>query len=199
MKKLKLLSVLLLAGAAEAIPINYGTSFHDTVTVSNSKEDIIVERGCKERWIKQDSTIEENLTEEQLLARVYGAAQLKDSSAIYGAWQDSCTSYAGKETREGLILIPATVVIYGLLGSYATFIHDYDYAATAVLGRTFGVTSLLVTALGVSWGVSELITAHKQRNHAKDYESAVHRWKLRVTPAINFQKPGGGFFIQFRF
>jgi len=55
--------------------------------------------------------------------------------------------------------------------------HDYDYRATAALGIGSGAI-LLVGAI---------------------YNEKAEKWKLRVTPTINFNEPGGGLFLQLGF
>ena len=168
---------------------------------------IVVRRGCREESFPVTQTIPYNATEEQLLAIVYGAEPLEDSSEVYRDWARSCMElHAAGDASEGWFYVIFGAV-YGvpatLLGKYLTF-RDYDYVSTAILGRVPGVILLVTGGLMVICGaialVPSIISLFDEPPHQADiYNKQYERWKLRVTPTINFNEPGGGLLLQLGF
>ena len=88
---------------------------------------------------------------------------------------------------------------FAALGVYLTFLHDYDYVGTAALGRTFGVMSLICVPMLVSMGISHFVQSSRQRDLGKFYKKEAERFKLHISPTINFEEPGGGLLLQLGF
>lgn len=185
----------LCSGCAVAVP--YGLVYHDTVYVNDSREHIVVERGCKHIWSNRGFPLDETLPQDSLLAMVYGSDVSPDSAGLYEKWGNQCLEYADMRAIE-IWGIPIGIVLGGL-GTYLTFYVDYEHAGTAILGRTFGVWGLLVAAYSIADGVFSAVISSKQRNLGKFYKKEAERFKLNVAPMINFNEPGGGLFLQLGF
>ena len=186
-------------------PVSYGTSSRDTVYVvdwsSNAGEKgsyIVVERGCRDNWVKQDSSVDKNLPQDSLLAKVYGNIPSPDSVALYEAWANECGHSVSGNIKDGFASILADIG-FAALGVYLTFLHDYDYVGTAALGRTFGVMSLICVPMFVSMGISHFVQSSRQRDLGKFYKKEAERFKLHISPTINFEEPGGGLLLQLGF
>ncbi len=197
-----LLFIVLLCGWSFAIPVSYGMAISDTVQVINMGIEhphsaIVVSRGCRSEWIKQDSLIDKNLPQDSLLSLVYGNVPSLDSADIYRGWSNSCQEYSSRRFREGWQLVGLSAV-FAALGVTLTFVVDYDHLGTAIAGRIFGIGTL-VTLVPVTfmWGVSDFSGSSEQKEQGQRYLDKAERYKLRVTPAINLREPGGGLFVQF--
>ena len=78
---------------------------------------------------------------------------------------------------------------------------DYDYTATKILGRGSGV---LFLATGIAFLSVDIISSiiwlfAPPDERIQKYEEREKAWKLRVTPTINFNEPGGGLLLQLGF
>ena len=203
-----LLFLLLLCGWSFAIPVSYGMSTSDTVKVvdlgvENPHSAIVVSRGCRSEYIKQDSLIDKNLPQDSLLSLVYGNVPSPDSADIYRGWSQSCQQYSSKRFREGWQLI-GVAAVSAALGVTLTFVVDYEHLGTAILGRTFGIASLLtLVPFSFTWGTSSISGSSKQKEQGKRYmekaEQYKDRYKISVAPAINLREPGGGLLVQLGF
>lgn len=176
----------------------------DTVYVAREKSstNIIVVRGCSENVFPVSEEIGENETQEQLLARVYGSEPLADSSAVYKAWADSCKR-AESRSRSG-------VIIYGLtMGALSTgmgallFFPDFDNKVVKGIGKVVGgglmVTGGLYLAVSLATLVVSVFAHDAPSEKVSTYNQQAEKWKLRVTPTINFNEPGGGLILQLGF
>lgn len=187
-----------------AVPVSYGMATTDTVRVINMGSEhphsfIIVDRGCRSEYIKQDSLIDKNLPQDSLLSLVYGNVPSPDSADIYRGWSQSCQQYSSKRFREGWQLI-GVAAVFAALGVTLTFVVDYEHLGTAILGRTFGIASLLtLVPVSFTWGTSGISGSSKQKEQGERYMEKAERYKLSVTPAINLREPGGGLLVQLGF
>ncbi|MBR3072366.1 hypothetical protein [Fibrobacter sp.] len=172
----------------------------DTVYVGREKSpaNIIVVRGCAENVFPVSEEIGDNETQEQLLARVYGSEPLADSSAVYKAWADSCKR-AESRSRSG-------VIIYGLtMGALSTgmgallFFPDFDNKVVKGIGKVVGgglmVTGGLYLAVSLATLVVSVFAHDAPSEKVSTYNQQAEKWKLRVTPTINFSEPGGGLML----
>lgn len=167
---------------------------------------IVVRRGCRVETFPVTQTVPHNATQEQLLALVYGSEPLEDSSKVYRDWATSCMALHA-DASEGWLYVFFGAV-YGVpatfLGYYLTF-RDYDYMSTAILGRVPGVFLLVTGGLMVFCGAIALIPSimvslfDESPRQAEIYNKKYEKWKLRVTPMINFNEPGGGLLLQLGF
>ena len=135
-----------------AVPVSYGMATSDTVKVvdlgvENPYSAIVVSRGCRSEYIKQDSLIDKNLPQDSLLSMVYGNVPSPDSADIYRGWSQSCQQYSSKRFREGWQLI-GVAAVSAALGVTLTFVVDYEHLGTAILGRTFGIAWFLFLSRG---------------------------------------------------
>ena len=187
-----------------AVPVSYGMATTDTVKVIGLGGEpphsaIVVDRGCRSEFIKQDSLIDKDLPQDSLLSLVYGNVPSSDSADIYRGWSQSCQQYASKRFREGWQLI-GIAAVFTALGVTLTFVVDYDNLGTAILGRTFGIASLLtLVPVSFTWGVSNISGSSQQKEQGERYIEKAERYKLSVTPAINLREPGGGLLLQLGF
>lgn len=191
-----------------AVPVSYGMATSDTVKVidlgiENPHSAIVVERGCRSEFFKQDSVIDKNLPQDSLLSLVYGNVPSPDSADIYRGWGNSCQQYSSKRLGSGWQTI-ALGVAFAALGVTLTFVIDYDYMGTAILGRTLGIGTLLtVVPFAFTWGVSDISGSSAQKELGKRYmekaEQYKDRYKISVAPAINLREPGGGLLVQLGF
>lgn len=199
-----LLFVLLFSAISFAIPVSWGTATSDTVFsrhirfASGENSYIVVERGCKSEWIKQDSLIGENLSQDSLLSILYGRGPSPDSTAIYEGWANSCAEYSSKQSADGRTAILGSV-IFALLGSALTFGIDYDHLGTAIAGRSFGIVFLIISPFAFLAGVDEIFAASEQRKLGNRYRENANRYRLNLVPSINLQEPGGGLLLQVGF
>lgn len=86
-----LLLILFFSAASFAVPVSYGMASTDTVRVINMGSEpphsaIVVNRGCRSEFFKQDSLIDKNLPQDSLLSLVYGNVPSPDSADIYRGW-----------------------------------------------------------------------------------------------------------------
>lgn len=122
-----LLFVLLFSAVSFAFPVSWGTATSDTIFSRNTGNEngeysyIVVKRGCKMQFIKQDSLIGENLSQDSLLSILYGRVPSPDSAAIYEGWANSCVEYSSKQSNDGWFGISASVV-FATLGIALTFL-----------------------------------------------------------------------------
>ncbi|GEM_PF-5738171 len=121
-----------------AVPVSYGMATSDTVKVvdlgvENPYSAIVVSRGCRSEYIKQDSLIDKNLPQDSLLSMVYGNVPSPDSADIYRGWSDNCQKYASERFESGWKSIALGVVSVAV-GVTLTFIVDYDHLGTAIAG-----------------------------------------------------------------
>ncbi|OWU99546.1 hypothetical protein [Fibrobacter sp. UWR2] len=203
-----LLLLLSFSAISFAVPVSYGMATSDTVKVvdlgvENPHSAIVVSRGCRSEYIKQDSLIDKNLPQDSLLSLVYGNVPSPDSADIYRGWGDNCQKYASDRLYDGWQTV-AMGVFFAALGLTLTFVVDYDYLGTAILGRTFGIGTLLtVVPFTFGLGVSDISGSSEQREMGKRYmekaERYKDRYKISIAPAINLQEPGGGLFLQLGF
>ena len=210
MTSLKHILLLLLSFSAMsfAIPVSYGMATSDTVKVvdlgvENPYSAIVVSRGCRSEYIKQDSVLDKNLPQDSLLSLVYGNVPSPDSADIYRGWSQSCQQYSSKRFREGWQLI-GVAAVFAALGVTLTFVVDYEHLGTAILGRTFGIASLLtLVPFSFTWGTSSISGSSKQKEQGERYmekaEQYKDRYKISVAPAINLREPGGGLLVQLGF
>ena len=85
------------------------------------------------------------------------------SADIYSGWSNSCQQYSSRRLREGWQLVGLSAA-FAALGVTLTFIVDYDHLGTAILGRTFGIASLLtLVPVTFSWGVSDISGSSEQK------------------------------------
>ena len=203
-----LLFVLLFSAVSFAVPVSYGMATTDTVKVIGLGGEpphsaIVVSRGCRSEYIKQDSLIDNNLPQDSLLSLVYGNVPSPDSADIYRAWSNSCHQYSSERLVSGWKTI-GIAVIAAAVGATLTFVVDYDHLGTAIAGRTIGIAAL-VTLVPVAfvWGTSDISGSSAQKEQGKRYmekaERYKERYKIRVAPAINLREPGGGLFLQLGF
>lgn len=85
-----------------AVPVFYGMATADTVRVINMGSEhphslIVVDRGCRSEFFKQDSVIDKNLPQDSLLSLVYGNVPSPDSADISGS---SAQKEQGKRYKE---------------------------------------------------------------------------------------------------
>ncbi len=203
-----LLLILFFSAASFAVPVSYGMASTDTVKVINMGIEhphsaIVVERGCRYEFFKQDSLIDKNLPQDSLLSLVYGNVPSPDSADIYRGWGDNCQKYASDRLYDGWQTV-AVGVFFAALGVTLTFVVDYDYLGTAILGRTFGIGTLLtVVPFTFGLGVSDISGSSAQKEQGKRYKEKAERYKDRykisVAPAINLREPGGGLLVQLGF
>jgi len=199
-----LLLFLLFASFANAAYDSNPIPEVDTVYVAREKSsaNIIVVRGCSENVFPVSEEIGENETQEQLLARVYGSEPLADSTAVYKAWADSCKR-AESRSRSG-------VIIYGLtMGALSTgmgtllFFPDFDNKVVKGIGKVVGgglmVTGGLYLAVSLATLVVSVFAHGTPSEKVSTYNQQAEKWKLRVTPTINFNEPGGGLLLQLGF
>ena len=168
---------------------------------------IVVRRGCSEETFPVTEKIPYNATQEQLLALVYGSQPLEDSSEVYRDYARSCMElHAAGDASDGWLYVIFGAV-YGVpatfLGKYLIF-RDYDYMSTAILGRVSGAFFLVTGGFMVLFGAIALIPSimslfDESPRQAEIYNKKYEKWKLRVTPTINFNEPGGGLFMQMSF
>jgi hypothetical protein len=199
-----LLFVLLFSAVSFAIPVSWGTATSDTIFSYDTGNEngeysyIVVKRGCKMQFIKQDSLIGENLSQDSLLSILYGRVPSPDSAAIYEGWANSCAEYASKQSIDGRQLIGISA-IFALLGAALTFGVDYDYLGTAIAGRFFGIDFLILSPIVILAGVSEISAASRQKELGTRYKEKANRYRLNIMPAINLREPGGGLLLQVGF
>ena len=210
MTSLKHILLLLLSFSAMsfAVPVSYGMGTTDTVKVikvgvEHPHSFIVVDRGCRSEYIKQDSVIDENLPQDSLLSLVYGNVPSPDSADIYNGWGKSCEKYSSERLVSGWKSIALGVVSVAV-GVTLTFIVDYDHLGTAIAGRTFGIATLLtLVPVTFSLGASDISGSSAQKEQGKRYmekaEQYKDRYKISVAPAINLREPGGGLLVQFGF
>lgn len=210
MTSLKHILLLLLSFSAMsfAVPVSYGMGTTDTVKVikvgvEHPHSFIIVDRGCRSEYIKQDSVIDENLPQDSLLSLVYGNVPSPDSADIYNGWGKSCEKYSSERLVSGWQTI-GIGTIFAALAVTLTFIVDYDHLGTAIAGRALGIASLLtIVPVAFSLGTSDISGSSEQRAQGKRYKEKAERYKerykLSIAPAINLQEPGGGLFMQLGF
>ncbi|WP_297948483.1 hypothetical protein [uncultured Fibrobacter sp.] len=180
----------------DSIAVEEGYSRCDT----GAQSCIVVGRGCREEYFAVNEKIDPNEPEDSLLARVYGAEPLQDSSRIYGQWASNCK----EEQTRGF----SGALLYGLfVGGLSTAVGigllyvDYDYTATKILGRGSGVlflaTGIAFLSVDIIGSIIWLFAPPDER--IQKYEEREKAWKLRVTPTINFNEPGGGLLLQLGF
>ena len=199
-----LLFVLLFSAVSFAIPVSWGTATSDTIFSYDTGNEngeysyIVVKRGCKMQFVKQDSLIGENLSQDSLLSILYGSVPSPDSAAIYEGWANSCAEYSLKQSTDGW----KVAVLGGALtafGTALTFFVDYDNLGTAIAGRTVGISFLFVGPVALLAGVSEISAASRQKELGKRYKEKANRYRLNIMPAINLREPGGGLLLQLGF
>ena len=191
-----------------AVPVSYGMASTDTVKVikvgvEHLHSFIVVDRGCRSEYIKQDSVIDENLPQDSLLSLVYGNVPSPDSADIYRGWSDNCQKYASERFESGWKSI-ALGVVSAAVGVTLTFIVDYDHLGTAIAGRTVGIATLLtLVPVTFSLGASDISGSSAQKEQGKRYKEKAERYKdwykISVAPAINLREPGGGLLMQVGF
>ena len=200
MKSCKIFFILLLLFTALANAYSIQFPAHDTVYVERGMPShIVVARGCFEKSFPVDEEIGENETQEQLLARIYGSQPLADSSAVYKAWAESCNSVKSSNYR---FLVTFSIGAVSTATGFLLYNHDYDYRATAVLGIWSGAILLGTGVLTLLTSLFVLIAPNaSQQFHEQGaiYNEKAEKWKLRITPTINFNEPGGGLLLQLGF
>lgn len=185
-------------------PVSWGQATSDTVfsyDTGHEKGDysyIVIERGCKSEWIKQDSLIGENLPQDSLLSILYGRVPSPDSAAIYEGWANSCVEYSSKQSNDGWFGISASVV-FATLGIALTFLIDYDHLGTAIAGRSYGIGFLYLSPFVFWMGSSQISSASKQKNLGKRYREKANQYRLNIMPSINLHEPGGGIMMHLGF
>ena len=199
------LLLLLLSVSAEAV-----SSYKDTVYVRYSgeygeKSTIYVHRGCMVDEVEVSGHISKNESQSQLLARAYGEP-LKDSSDVYYKWYGQC-SHVHAENQQGWIyaFIGALYGPPAIYFGYNLIFRDYDNKGLMVLGRTGGAiwlgTGAMVAFVGIiALGPSivfSIIDGSSKRSD--EYWQKYKKWNVRVAPAVNFNEPGGGLFMQMSF
>ena len=196
--KIVLLLLFFFSGFANAFSIQFPA--HDTVYVERGiPSHIVVARGCFEKSFPVDEEIGENETQEQLLARIYGSQPLADSSAVYKAWAESC--YSVKSSNYSFFVIFSIGAVSTATG-FLLYNHDYDYRATEVLGKGSGAILLATGFISLVASLFWLMlpnTSHLFQEQGAIYNEKAEKWKLRVTPTINFNEPGGGLLLQLGF
>jgi hypothetical protein len=176
----------------------------DTVYVAREKSstNIIVVRGCSENVFPVSEEIGENETQEQLLARVYGSEPLADSSAVYKAWADSCKR-AESRSRSGVIIYSLTMGALSTGMGALLFFPDFDNNVVKGIGKVVGgglmVTGGLYLAVSLATLVVSVFAHDAPSEKVSTYNQQAEKWKLRVTPTINFNEPGGGLILQLGF
>ena len=176
----------------------------DTVYVAREKSstNIIVVRGCSENVFPVSEEIGENETQEQLLARVYGSEPLADSSAVYKAWADSCKR-AESRSRSGVIIYSLTMGALSTGMGALLFFPDFDNNVVKGFGKVVGgglmVTGGLYLAVSLATLVVSVFAHDAPSEKVSTYNQQAEKWKLRVTPTINFNEPGGGLILQLGF
>ena len=201
-----ILLLLLLSVSAEA------TLRHkDTVLVKYSgqygeKSTIVVYRGCHVDEVEVDGHVSMNESQSQLLARAYGSEPLKDSSEIYSKWEGECrATYSDESEFFAYVFIGALYGPPAIYFGYNLIFRDYDNKGLMVLGRTGGaiwlVTGALVAFCGaIALGPSIMIALFgNSTKKADEYHEKYKKWNVRVAPAVNFNEPGGGLFMQMSF
>ena len=161
---------------------------------------IVVARGCREEYFAVNEKVDPNEPKESLLARVYGAEPLPDSSRIYAQWASDCKE---KESRRKTSTWLYNFFVGGLLtaAGIGLFYVDYDYTATKVIGRGLGGYMLLCGGIFLSADIIAPIywLFKSPDERVQKYEEREKAWKLRLAPAINLQQPGGGLLLQLGF
>ena len=199
-----LLFVLLFSAVSFAIPVSWGLATTDTVFSHDTGNEngefsyIVVKRGCKTEWVKQDSLVGKNLPQDSLLSILYGSVPSPDSAAIYEGWANSCAEYSSKRSIDGWKLIGASVA-FAALGTALTFLVDYDYLGTAIAGRSFGIGFLILSPFSFWVGSSEISNGSRQKDLGNRYREKANRYRLNLMPAINLREPGGGLLLQMGF
>ena len=191
-----LLFVLLFSAVSFAFPVSWGTATSETIFSYDTGNEngeysyIVVKRGCKMQFVKQDSLIGENLSQDSLLSILYGSDPSPDSAAIYEGWANSCAEYSLKQSTDGW----KVAVLGGALtafGTALTFFVDYD--------NLVGISFLIVGPVALLTGVSEISAASRQKELGKRYKEKANRYRLNIMPAINLREPGGGLLLQLGF
>ena len=90
-----------------------GLAYHDTVYVNDSREHIVVERGCKHIWSNRGFPLDETLLQDSLLVMVYDSEASPDSAGLYEKWENQFLEYADMRAIE-IWGIPIGVVLGGL-------------------------------------------------------------------------------------
>ena len=199
-----LLLFLLFASLANAAYDTSPIPDVDTVYVGREKSpaNIIVVRGCSENVFPVSEEIGENETQEQLLARVYGSEPLADSSAVYKAWADSCKR-AESRSRSGVIIYSLTMGALSTGMGALLFFPDFDNNVVKWFGKVVGgglmVTGGLYLAVSLATLVVSVFAHDAPSEKVSTYNQQAEKWKLRVTPTINFNEPGGGLILQLGF
>lgn len=196
--KIVLLLLFFFSGLANAFSIQFPA--HDTVYVERGiPSHIVVARGCFEKSFPVDEEIGENETQEQLLARIYGSEPLADSSAVYKAWAESC--YSVKRSGTATILIFSATAV-SIASGFLLYNHDYDNRTTEGIGTVSGAILLTTGFISLIASLIYLIlpdVSHLFHEQGAIYNEKAEKWKLRVTPTINFNEPGGGLLLQLGF
>lgn len=171
--------------------------------IGSRNSEVLVTRGCRTKWIKLDTLLDENTSQDSLLSVLYGNVPSPDSLALYDAWADSCHTYVSKKSREGYETIAYGVGVTAL-GIFLTFFVDYNHLWTAILGRTFGIGTLAtLTPLSFILASQSFYQSPKEIERGKKlekrYRENADRFRLRIAPSIDLREPGGGVFMQLGF
>lgn len=67
--------------------------------IGSRNSEVLVTRGCRTKWIKLDTLLDENTSQDSLLSVLYGNVPSSDSLALYDAWADSCHTYVSKKIQ----------------------------------------------------------------------------------------------------
>ena len=78
--------------------VEYGISGCD----EGAQSCIVVARGCREEYFAVNEKVDSNEPNESLLARVYGAEPLQDSSKVYSQWASDCKQEESRPLHSSL-------------------------------------------------------------------------------------------------
>ncbi|WP_143151987.1 hypothetical protein [Fibrobacter sp. UWR3] len=176
--------------------VEYGISGCDECAQSC----IVVARGCREEYFAVNEKVDPSESNESLLARVYGAEPLQDSSKVYGQWASDCKQEESRR-HTGTWLYSFLVGGLSTAAGIGLLYVDYDNSATKILGRGTGVlflvTGIAFLSVDIIAPIYWLFKSPDER--VQKYEEREKAWKLRLAPAINLQQPGGGLLLQLGF
>lgn len=180
----------------DSIAVEYGVSGCD----EGAQSCIVVARGCREEYFAVNEKVDPNEPKESLLARVYGAEPLQDSSKVYGQWASDCKQEESRR-HTGAWLYSFLVGGLSAAAGIGLLYVDYDNSATKILGRGTGVlflvTGIAFLSVDIIAPIYWLFKSPDER--VQKYEEREKAWKLRLAPAINLQEPGGGLLLQLGF
>ena len=126
---------------------------------------------------------------------------IRDSTLSVFPAQGMIAINAESRIRASLVSIGT---FFAAIGVTLTFVIDYDHLGTAILGRTFGIGTLVtVVPFAFMLGASDISGSSEQKEQGLRYKEKAERFKERykisIAPTINMREPGGGLFMRLGF